>query len=90
MPETGQDAFESLFPAKQSVSVDELRKRSNSLNKNNNKPAMVDMVAAESNFWPQPSIKRGPRESRTSVGEVDSCYTAPEPYMGYKRESSHR
>lgn len=82
MPETSQDAFEALFPGQQSVSVDELRKRSNPL------------VGAESNFWPQNSLgigQRGARESRVSVGEADSCYTAPEPHItGYKRESSHR
>lgn len=99
MPETSQDAFEALFPGRQPVSADVLRKRSNSTNKKPNKNnADALLVAAESNFWPQsPSNafglnggQRGTRESRISVGEVDSCYTAPEPYMGYKRESSHR
>lgn len=99
MPETSQDAFETMFPAKQPVSAQELRIRSNSVNKNN-KPInfQIDntLVAAESNFWPisasqlgVPRGSRGPRESRVSVGDVDSCYTAPEP-KGYKRESSHR
>lgn len=100
MPETSQDAFESLFPGKQPVSANELRIRSNSLNKNGKPIINVDksLIGAESNFWPQPASnvsglnigQRGPRESRISVGEVDSCYTAPEPYHGYKRESSHR
>lgn len=99
MPETSQDAFESLFPGKQPVSADELRKRSNSMNKSKNPIIAVNnpLVAAESNFWPQTSHtlglngeQRGPRESRISVGDFDSCYTAPEPQIGYKRESSHR
>lgn len=102
MPETSQDAFEALYPGKQPVSVDELRKRSNSVKKTDAPTINVDktLVGAESRFWPQPtsgnsgfglsSGQRGTRESRISVGEVDSCYTAPEPYHGYKRESSHR
>lgn len=96
MPETSQDAFEALYPGKQHISVEELRKRSNSLNKKMIPSVQIDnLIAAESNFWPSPVTavkvngKRGPRESRVSVGDVDSCYTAPEPY-GYKREISHR
>lgn len=61
MPETSQDAFETLFPAKQPISAQELRQRSNSVNKNqkqrlNQKPLEIrvdnPLVAAESNFWP--------------------------------------
>lgn len=97
MPETSQDAFESMFPTKQPISVEELRKRSNSMKKSNKPIINVNdtLVAAESNFWPPTNAsglsvgQRGPRESRVSVGDFDSCYTAPEPY-GYKRESSHR
>lgn len=95
MPETSQDAFETMFPAKQPVTAQELRNRSNSLSKTNkliNIQMDNTLVAAESNFWPTSSNAlglRGPRESRVSVGDVDSCYTAPEP-KGYKRESSHR
>lgn len=96
MPETSQDAFETMFPAKQPLSPEELRVRSNSIHSNKPKIRIDNtLVAAESNFWP-PSInasnlsgQRGPRESRVSVGDVDSCITAPEP-IGYKRESSHR
>lgn len=118
MPETSQDRFETLFPAKQPITAQELRVRSNSMTKNqgqsNQKHSLeirVDnpLVAAESNFWPplptDPAsltveaagggggdgggAKRGGREARISVGELDSCYTVPEP-IGYKRESSHR
>lgn len=100
MPETSQDAFETKFPGnvKQPVTPEELRNRSNSLNK---KSTLLDntLIAAESNFWPLstntlglPRGSRGQREPKISVGDVDgidSCYTVPEPY-GYKRESSHR
>lgn len=110
MPETSQDAFEALFPAKQPITAQELRERSNSLtksqkklNQKNSLEIRVDnpLVAAESNFWPpipaDPAsltvaaavAKAGGREPRISVGELDSCYTVPEP-VGYKRESSHR
>lgn len=101
MPETSQDAFETMFPGnvKQPVPAHELRNRSNSVNKNSKPTNMLGdstLIAAESNFWPLstdilgvPREMRGPRESRISVGDVDSCYTLPEPY-GYKRESSHR
>lgn len=114
MPETSQDAFETLFPPKQPISAQELRERSNSLTKKqrqaNKMPLEIrvdnPLVAAESNFWPPmpadtsslsvaaavaagATSNRGGREARISVGELDSCYTAPEP-MGYKRESSHR
>lgn len=100
MPETSQDAFETLFPAKQAVSREELRNRSNSMNKG--QPTIrIDntLVAAESNFWPPTAmnapnynIGRGPREDRVSVGELDSCITGTTDthYHGYKRESSHR
>lgn len=95
MPETSQDAFETKFPPKQPMSAEQIRIRSNSIK---NRPTIcVDntLVAAESNFWPPStnasgsSGQRSPRESRVSVGDDDSCYTAPEP-IGYKRESSHR
>lgn len=120
MPETSQDAFETLFPVKQPITAEELRVRSNSMTKkreplNQKQPLEIrvdnPLVAAESNFfnfWPPlPSdpasltvaaagsagggggAKGGGREARISVGELDSCYTIPEP-IGYKRESSHR
>lgn len=115
MPETSQDAFETLFPPKQPISAHELRERSNSMTKKrgqsnpkNSLKIRVDnpLVAAESNFWPPTptdpaslavaatgggngATKGGVREARISVGELDSCYTTPEP-IGYKRESSHR
>lgn len=101
MPETSQDAFEKLFPVKQPVSSEELRNRSNSMNKG--KPQIrVDntLVAAESNFWPRTSSiatdfiggQREPRESRVSVSDFDSCITGSNEsqYHGYKRESRHR
>lgn len=100
MPETSQDAFETLFPAKQPMSREELRNRSNSMNKGH--PTIrVDnrLVAAESNFWPPTAmnapnynIGRGPREARVSVGEFDSLITGSTDaqYHGYKRKSSHR
>lgn len=84
-PETSQDAFESLFPSKQVMSTEEIRKRSNSMNKTNNPNISINnaLVAAESNFWPQTanalelnSEQHGPGEQRVSVG--------------YKREISHR
>lgn len=97
MPEISQDAFEALNPGSQPISADELRKRSNSVNKNPIPSVQIDsLIGAESNFWPAMENKqnaiggRGPRESRVSVGEFDSCYTAPELPKGYKRESSHR
>lgn len=101
MPETSQDAFETLFPPKQPITAQELRKNSLAKKQANNGAAAPEirvdnpLVAAESNFWPQIlsdsglSVQRGGRESRISVGELDSCYTIPEP-IGYKRESSHR
>lgn len=92
MPETSQDAFESLYPGKLPVSPDELRKRSNSVNKNPMIPTipLESLIGAESNFWPLDIQKvNGKREHKISVCDVDSCYTAPEPY-GYKRESTHR
>lgn len=59
MPETSQDAFETMFPAKQPVTAQELRERSNSLSKKrqlNKNPLEIrvdnPLVAAESNFWP--------------------------------------
>lgn len=59
MPETSQDAFETRFPAKQPVTAQELRERSNSLSKKrqlNKNPLEIrvdnPLVAAESNFWP--------------------------------------
>lgn len=61
MPETSQDAFETMFPPKQPITAQELRQRSNSLTKNQKKlnpknslEIRVDnpLVAAESNFWP--------------------------------------
>lgn len=100
MPETSQDAFEKMFPAKQPISPEELRNRSNSMNKG--QPMIrIDntLVAAESNFWPPAAmnapnynIGRGPREARVSVGDFDSCITGStdSQYHGYKRESRHR
>lgn len=88
MPETSQDVFEALHPIKQSVSIDELRLRSNSLGKGKLRSTLsdVDRVAIESNFlWPT-----GKRQSRVSVSDFDSCITAPDSIYGYKRESSHR
>lgn len=96
MPETSQDAFEVLNPTNQAVSVEELRARSNSINRQPIPAIKVDnLIAAESNFWPSSSAdinneRNSKRESRISVSEVDSCYTAPESNYGYKRESSHR
>lgn len=90
MPETSQDAYESLYPKKQSVSVEELRLRSNSIGKHKSHPVIrVDDPVVESNFF-WPTDTRRPRESRVSVSELDSCITAPEVIYGYKRESSHR
>lgn len=113
MPQTAQDAFETMFPPKQPITAQELRERSNSLTKKqrqlkkNPLEILVDnpLVAAESNFWPpiptdEASLSvagnsssglatGGGREARISVGELDSCYTIPEP-IGYKRESRHR
>lgn len=97
MPETSQDAFETLFPGRQPVSAQQLRDRSNSLSDKQRAKITLDnsLIAAESNFWPRSNDRnkmnagRGVRETRVSVGDVDSCYTAPEPY-GYKREISHR
>lgn len=88
MPETSQDVFESLHPMKQSVSIDELRLRSNSIGKTKLRSTLSvdDPVAIESNFlWPT-----GKRLSRVSVSDFDSCITAPDSVYGYKRESSHR
>lgn len=83
MPETSQDAFESLYPGKLPITSDELRKRSNSVNKSPMIPTipLYSLIGAESNFWPS--------DVENVNGKVDSCSTAPEPY-GYKRESSHR
>lgn len=94
MPETSQDAFETLNPGKQSTSTQELRERKSSVNSKNGKPKVrVDpLVVAETNLWPSQLSamgKKGPRGSRVSVGELDSCHTAPEP-KGYKRAISHR
>lgn len=91
MPETSQDAYESLHPRKQPVSVQELRLRSNSIGANKLHPTIHidDSVAIESNFlWPLDNRKK--RESRVSVSDMDSCITAPDVIYGYKRESSHR
>lgn len=91
MPETSQDAYESNHPRKQSVSVQELRMRSNSIGANKMPPTINigDSVAIESNFlWPSENRKK--RESRVSISDYDSCITAPEVIHGYKRESSHR
>lgn len=96
MPETSQDAFEALNPTKQRFSVEEIRARSNSINRQTVPALKVDnLIAAESNFWPSSSMdsinkRRTNRESRISVSEFDSCYTTPETNYGYKRESSHR
>lgn len=95
MPQTSQDAFETLNPGKQPISAAELRKRLNSDSKKKSPFLQADnLIAAESNFWPSPTMdkvngKNDPRLSRISIGDFDSCITAPEPY-GYKRESSHR
>lgn len=92
MPETSQDQYEALHPRKQPVSVEELRKRSNSLGKNKLAPTITveDPVAIESNFlWPTADTRRK-RESRVSISDYDSCITAPDLIKGYKRESSHR
>lgn len=92
MPETSQDAFESLYPAKVPITPDELRKRSNSVN---NKNPMIptipfdSLIGAESNFWPLDDGKvNGQQEHKLSC-DVEQLSTAPEPY-GYKREISHR
>lgn len=97
MPETSQDAFESINPRKQPVSVEEIRARSNSINRQPIPAIQVDnLIAAESNFWPSHAIDTDEnrryvkRESRISTSEVDSCYTVPDTQKGYKRESSHR
>lgn len=93
MPETSQDAFEMLHPKQQPISVEELRQRSNSVNKQNPLNIKIDgLIAAESNFWPMLSNTNGNgrrREAKVSVSDFDSCITAPEIH-GYKRESSHR
>lgn len=92
MPETSQDAFESLYPGKLPITPNELRKRSNSLNKNQMIPTIPldSLIGAESNSCSLGVEKvNGKREHEISVGDVDSCYTAPEPF-GYKREISHR
>lgn len=92
MPETSQDHYEALHPGKQPVSVEELRKRSNSLVQNKLTPTITvaDPVAIESNFlWPTAEPRRK-RESRVSISDYDSCITAPDLIKGYKRESSHR
>lgn len=92
MPETSQDAYETLHPRKQPVSVEQLRMHLNSIGNNQqlrSTNTVDDSVAIESNFlWP--TAKQKPRESRVSVSDLDSCITAPELLHGYKRESSHR
>lgn len=91
MPETSQDAYESLHPGKQPVSAAELRIRSNSIGKNKQHPATsVDGADTIDPNLLWPTDRRRPRESRVSVSELDSCITAPEMNYGYKRESSHR
>lgn len=94
MPERSQDAFETLNPTNQSISVEELRARTNSINKKPLPSINHFLVAAESNFWPSPSTSasnRNRKESRkVSCSDFDSCITAPETNYGYKREISHR
>lgn len=97
MPETSQDAFEAMHPKQQAISIEEIRARSNSINRQRIPAIQVDnLIAAESNFWPSHAIDTNgnrpqtKRESRISTSEVDSCYTVPDTLYGYKRESSHR
>lgn len=92
MPETSQDAFESLYPGKLPITPHELRKRSNSVNKNPMTPKtpLDSLIGAESNFWPLDVEKvNGKRKHEIGVCDVDSCCTVSEPY-GYKRQISHR
>lgn len=92
MPERAQDEFETLNPGPQPISAQELRNRSNSVNNRNNLDNRMEnpLVVAETNLWPSQMVaaqKR--REPKISIGDFDTCYTAPDRY-GYKRESSHR
>lgn len=89
MPEISQDAFESLHPKVQPVSVEEWRSRSNSTNSRRLTPASSDTVAAESNFWPSNVRLSGDPQANAPI-PTDSSTTAPEQNYGYKRESSHR
>lgn len=86
MPETSQDAYELLHPKRQPISAQELRSRSNSVKGRNSTPTTIDMLAAESNFWPSDNR----REPKISVSEFDSYITPSDHSYGYKRESSHR
>lgn len=92
MPETSQDVFESLYPAKVPITPDELRKRSNSVN---NKNLMIptnpfdSSIGAESNFWPSDVGKVNGKREHKLICDVEQLSIAPEPY-GYKREISHR
>lgn len=98
MPQRAQDAFETLNPGQQHISVQESRNRSNSVNSENtsqtkmeNPLNVLDLV--ESNVWPSQRKKsdatKTRREAKISVGDFDTVYTAPD-RKGYKREISHR
>lgn len=85
MPETSQDAYETLFPSKQPITAQNLREG----NKNQRQPNAVSLTAAAAAAAASSGKKCGGHEARISVGDLDSCHTIPDP-VGYKRESSHR
>lgn len=88
MPETSQDAFETLYPCKSPFSIEELRLLSNSLDQKST-GFESDKLSADSLIIPAMETRK-PRVSRVSVTDLDSCITVPEKIYGYKRESSHR
>lgn len=96
MPETSQDAFETLHPGPIPITANELRQRSNSTASATT--ALTTTTAATRYINNPDSIlmdnlnidKRQPRKSRISFSDIDSCIGGPDTIYGYKRESSHR
>lgn len=87
MPETAQDAFETLHPARAPITADELRlQRSGSFGASSQSTNDPDITQQQS----LNVDKRHPRKSRISFTDLDSCIGGPDTIYGYKRESSHR
>lgn len=94
MPETSQDAFETLHPGPIPITANELRQRSNSTA---SATTALTTTTAATRYNPDSILmdnlnidKRQPRKSRISFSDIDSCIGGPDTIYGYKRESSHR
>lgn len=80
MPETSQDAFETLHPKQPQFSVEEIRARSNSFGSQRSASTSSDPNSTDNR---NSLTKNDEKKPRINVAELEKIY-------GYKREISHR